>query len=46
MAFLDTIPKKDRAKFEGVWSIFPYFKSGTVAIAGIDGILYLTRPKL
>lgn len=46
VGFLDTMPKKDSAKFEGVWSIFPYFASGTVAIAGIDGVLYLTRPKL
>ena len=46
VGFLDTMPSRDSAKFEGVWSIFPYFKSGTVAVAGIDGILYLTRPQL
>ena len=46
VGFLDTMPNVDSATFEGVWSIFPFFKSGTVAIAGIDGILYLTRPQL
>lgn len=44
--FLDTMPEEDSATFEGVWSVFPYFNSGTVAIAGIDGVLYLTRPNL
>ncbi|MFT6633396.1 MAG: choice-of-anchor B domain-containing protein [Bacteriovoracaceae bacterium] len=46
VGFLDTLPQRDSAEFEGVWSIFPYFKSGTVALAGIDGVLYLTRPEL
>lgn len=46
VGFLDTMPKSDKPIFHGVWSIFPYFKSGTVAISGTDGWLYLTRPKL
>ena len=46
VGFLDTMPNRDSARFEGVWSIFPFFSSGTVAIAGIDGVLYLTRPQL
>ena len=46
VGFLDIMPRVDRAKFEGVWSVFPYYSSGTVAISGIDGILYLTRPSL
>ena len=44
--FLDTNPNEDTAKFNGVWSVFPYFNSGTVAVSGTDGILYLTRPNL
>ncbi len=43
---LDIMPNDDSAEFEGVWSIFPYFKSGTVAVAGINGTLYLVRPNL
>lgn len=46
VGFVDTMPKRDSAIFEGVWSTFPYFKSGTVAISGIDGVLYLTKPIL
>lgn len=46
VGYLDTMPDVDSAKFEGVWSVFPYFNSGTVAISGIDGVLYLTRPEL
>lgn len=44
VGFLDVLPKNDKAEFLGVWSIFPYFDSGTVAIAGIDGYLYTSRP--
>ena len=46
VGFLDTVPNQDDAEFNGVWSVFPYFDSGTVAVSGTDGILYLTRPQL
>lgn len=46
VGFLDTVPNEDTAKFNGVWSVFPYFNSGTVAVSGTDGVLYLTRPNL
>ncbi len=46
VGFLDTVPDQDDANFNGVWSVFPYFDSGTVAVSGTDGILYLTRPNL
>jgi choice-of-anchor B domain-containing protein len=46
IGFLDTVPNEDTAKFNGVWSVFPYFNSGTVAVSGTDGVLYLTRPNL
>lgn len=46
VGFLDIMPRNDKAEFKGVWSVFPYFNSGTVAISGIDGFLYLTRPQL
>ena len=44
VGFLDVMPKNDKAEFEGVWSIYPYYKSNTVAVAGIDGYLYLATP--
>lgn len=46
VAYLDVMPSNDEAIFKGVWSIFPYFDSGIVAVAGIDGSLYLTIPNL
>ena len=46
VGFLDTMPSRDSSRMEGVWSVFPYYKSGTVAVSGIDGVLYLTRPEL
>jgi choice-of-anchor B domain-containing protein len=46
VGFVDTMPNVDSAVFEGVWSVFPYYNSGTVAISGINGVLYLTRPNL
>ena len=45
-AYLDVMPSNDEAIFKGVWSIFPYFDSGIVAVAGMDGSLYLTIPNL
>lgn len=44
--YLDTLPKDDRASFDGVWSTYPYYDSGTVTISGTDGVLYITRPNL
>jgi hypothetical protein len=46
VGFLDTMPNNNSARFEGIWSVFPYYKSGTVVLSGINGVLYLTRPKL
>lgn len=42
----DIMPNSDAAKFEGVWSIFPYYKSGLVAVSGINGTLYISKPNL
>ncbi len=44
--FLDTEPTMNDAEFNGVWSTFPYFDSGTVVVSGTNGILYITRPNL
>lgn len=43
---MDIMPTNDDASFEGVWSIFPYYDSGLVAVAGINGTLYIARPNL
>jgi choice-of-anchor B domain-containing protein len=46
VGFLDTMPNRNSSTFEGVWSVFPYYKSGTVVVSGINGVLYITRPQL
>lgn len=46
VAWLDTMPENNKAEFAGVWSVFPYYKSGTVVVSGINGTLYVTKPEL
>jgi choice-of-anchor B domain-containing protein len=43
VAFFDTYPWHGEATFDGTWSNFPYFESGTVAVSGIDEGLFLLR---
>jgi choice-of-anchor B domain-containing protein len=46
VGFLDTVPSRDSSRMSGAWSVFPYFDSGTVAVSGTNGVLYLSRPEL
>jgi len=46
VAFFDTYPSRDTARYNGVWSVYPYFSSGIVAISGISEGLFLVKPKL
>jgi choice-of-anchor B domain-containing protein len=43
VAWFDTYPESDNAAFNGTWSNFPFFKSGTVAVSGIGEGLFLLR---
>lgn len=43
VAYFDTFPAHDRAVFEGTWSNYPYFESGTIAVSGIGEGLFLLR---
>ena len=36
IAFYDTVPSTDAASFNGLWSIYPYFPSGTVIGSDFD----------
>ena len=47
-AYFDTFPANDDATFQGTWSNYPYFESGTIAVTGIDEGLFLlkVRPKV
>ncbi|HVM15523.1 MAG TPA: choice-of-anchor B family protein [Egibacteraceae bacterium] len=43
IAFFDTFPAHGDPTFEGTWSNYPFFASGTVAVSGIDEGLFLLR---
>ena len=42
LAFFDVYPENDNASFNGSWSNYPYFDSGTVAVSSYEG-LFLVR---
>lgn len=47
VGFLDIRPGFDEPEFVGTWSNYPYFKSGTVVLTGIEEgttVLYVVRP--
>ncbi|HWC31634.1 MAG TPA: choice-of-anchor B family protein, partial [Actinomycetota bacterium] len=43
VAFFDTYPETDDPIFEGTWSNYPFFESGTIAVSGIGEGLFLLR---
>ncbi|HEX2032481.1 MAG TPA: choice-of-anchor B family protein [Actinomycetota bacterium] len=43
VAFFDTFPLHSNPTFEGTWSNYPFFESGTIAVTGIDEGLFLLR---
>ena len=43
VAFFDTFPTHGDPTFEGTWSNYPFFESGTIAVSGIDEGLFLLR---
>jgi choice-of-anchor B domain-containing protein len=44
IAFFDTYPSSDGLGFDGAWSAYPYFASGTVLISSIGEGLFVVRP--
>ncbi len=44
VGFFDVFPDGDEAEFNGAWSNYPYFKSGTVIVSGIEQGLFVLRP--
>ena len=46
VAFFDTYPEADGNSFNGAWSTYPYFPSGTVAVSDINRGLFVLRPRL
>lgn len=48
-AFFDTEPsnfQQPNQEFEGAWSSYPYFESGTIAVSDINRGLFLLKPNL
>ncbi|MCP3919879.1 MAG: choice-of-anchor B family protein [bacterium] len=43
IAFFDTYPGSDSASFNGLWSLFPYFDSGTVIGSDVERGLFVWR---
>ena len=43
LAFFDSYPAHTDPTFNGTWSNYPYFESGTIPISGIDEGLFLLR---
>jgi hypothetical protein len=39
--FFDTYPLNDDVSFDGTWSNYPYFPSGTIAVSNFDGLFLL-----
>ncbi|HLT45886.1 MAG TPA: choice-of-anchor B family protein [Rubricoccaceae bacterium] len=44
VAFFDIYPETDDAQFNGAWSVYPYFASGSIVVSGIEGGLFVVRP--
>ncbi len=43
VAFFDTYPKNDFPRFDGAWSVYPFFKSGTIIISDINKGLFVVK---
>ncbi len=46
VAFFDVYPANDNPSFNGSWSVFPFFDSGTVIVGGIEQGLFVLTPRL
>jgi choice-of-anchor B domain-containing protein len=43
VGFLDTFPTSNSAQYNGAWSVYPYFASGTILVSDIDRGLFMVR---
>ena len=44
VGFFDTYASGDAVAFNGAWSVYPFFNSGTIAVSSIGEGLFLLRP--
>lgn len=43
IAFFDTYPSNNTARFDGVWSVYPFFESGKIIINDTDSGLFVVQ---
>jgi len=46
VGFFDVYPLSNSTSFNGAWSTYPFFDSGTVIVSGIEQGLFILRPNL
>jgi choice-of-anchor B domain-containing protein len=46
VAYFDTYPANDSTGFDGAWSSYPFFDSGTVLVSDISRGLFVLQPRL
>jgi choice-of-anchor B domain-containing protein len=46
VAYFDTQPASDAPGFDGAWSVFPFFESGTVVVSDLSHGLFVLQPDL
>ncbi|HWW77383.1 MAG TPA: choice-of-anchor B family protein, partial [Pyrinomonadaceae bacterium] len=46
VAFFDVYPADDQSLFNGTWSNYPFFASGTIVASGIEQGLFVLRPQI
>jgi choice-of-anchor B domain-containing protein len=46
LGFFDVYPTDDDPLFNGTWSNYPFFRSGTVIVSGIEQGLFVLKPNL
>ena len=44
VGFFDSYPANNEATFDGAWSVYPYFPSGTCIINNVEGDLFIVDP--
>ena len=43
IGFFDSYPSSDTARFDGVWSVYPFFDSGKIIVSDINSGLFIIR---
>jgi choice-of-anchor B domain-containing protein len=46
VGFFDIYPSDDAPAYNGAWSVYPFFASGSVAVNGIEQGLFVVRPRV